>query len=188
MKAALAIFLLLTAIATPAGAQLGGRLSSQLGGQLGQLPGALPPVVQGITGRVDNALESAIDRVGDLATQRIDTIRDMVSQHRDVLEQSPDGDLIVRHEIIATAPSDAALTAARAAGFTVARTDTLETLGLSIVVLEAPKGVSTRDALRRLKSSTRTAPTTSMTSISVRNRQPGQAPATWRALVEAGSA
>lgn len=151
MKAALAIFLLLTAIATPAGAQLGGRLSSQLGGQLGQLPGALPPVVQGITGRVDNALESAIDRVGDLATQRIDTIRDMVSQHRDVLEQSPDGDLIVRHEIIATAPSDAALTAARAAGFTVARTDTLETLGLSIVVLEAPKGVSTRDALRRLK-------------------------------------
>jgi hypothetical protein len=151
MKAALAIFCLLAATALPAHAQLGGGL----GGQLGQLPGALPPVVQGVTGTVnrtvDDTLDRVGDRVGDLASQRLDTIRDMVSAHRDVLEQSPEGDLIVRHEIVATAPSDAALSAAKAAGFTVTRTDTLENLGLSIVVLEAPKGVSTRDALKRLK-------------------------------------
>ncbi|MBW8881756.1 MAG: S8 family serine peptidase [Asticcacaulis sp.] len=146
MKALLAIFLLL-AIAGPASAQLGGRL----GGQLGQLPGALPPVVHGITGTVDRTLDNTFDRVSDLASQRVDTIRDLVGQHRDVLEQSPAGDLIVRHEIIATAPSDAALNAAKAAGFTVTRTDTLETLGLQIVVLSAPRGVSTNDALRRLK-------------------------------------
>jgi hypothetical protein len=147
MKAALAIFCLLTAIALPAHAQLGGRL----GGQLGQLPGALPPVVQGVTGTVNRTVDDTFDRVGDLASQRLDTIRDMVAQHRDVLEQSPEGDLIVRHEIVATAPSDAALTAAKAAGFTVTRTDTLENLGLNIVVLAAPKGVSTRGALKRLK-------------------------------------
>ncbi|MBW8734574.1 MAG: S8 family serine peptidase [Asticcacaulis sp.] len=146
MKALLAIFLLL-AIAGPASAQLGGRL----GGQLGQLPGALPPVVHGITGTVDRTLDNTFDRVSDLASQRVDTIRDLVAQHRDVLEQSPAGDLIVRHEIIATGPSDAALNAAKAAGFTVTRTDTLETLGLQIVVLSAPRGVSTNDALRRLK-------------------------------------
>lgn len=147
MKACLAIFCLSAAIALPAHAQLGGRL----GGQLGQLPGALPPVVQGVTGAVNRTVDDTFDQVGDLASKRLDAIRDMVSQHRDVLEQSPDGDLIVRHEIVATAPSDAALAAAKAAGFTVARTDTLENLGLSVVVLEAPKGVSTRDALKRLK-------------------------------------
>ena len=147
MKAALAIFCLLTAIATPAHAQLGGGL----GGQLGRLPGALPPVVQGVTGAVNRTLDDTVDRVSDLASQRLDTIRAMVSKHRDLLEQSPEGDLIVRREIVATAPSDAALGAAKAAGFTVARTDTLENLGLSVVVLEAPKGVSTRDALKRLK-------------------------------------
>lgn len=146
MKVALAIFLLLAA-ASPARAQLGGRLGSTLG----QLPGAIPPVVQGVTGTVDRTLDGTIDRVSDLASQRVDTIRDLVAQHRDVLERSPEGDLIVRHEIIATAPSEAALIAAKAAGFTVVRTDSLENLGLSIVVLSAPKGVSTRDALRRLR-------------------------------------
>lgn len=147
MKAVVLITVLLAAIAAPAHAQLGGRL----GGTLGQLPGTLTPAVQGITGTVDRTLDSTIDRVSDLASQRLDTMRDLVAQHRDVLEQSPQGDLIVRHEIVATALSDAGLAAAKAAGFTVARSDRLENLDLSIVVLSAPKGVSTADALRRLK-------------------------------------
>jgi len=143
MKALGLISILLLAAAGPA--------SAQLGGHLGGLTGNLPPVVQGVTGAVDRTLDSTIDRVSDLASQRLDTVRDLVAQHRDVLEQSPQGDLIVRHEIVATAPSDAALAAAKAAGFIVTRTDTLENLGLSIVVLSAPKSVSTSDALRRLK-------------------------------------
>ncbi len=128
-----------------------GPASAQLGGRLGGLPGGLPPVIRGIDQTVDRTLDATVDRVTDLATQRVETVRDLVAQHRDVLEESPQGDLIVRHEIVATAPSDAALAAATAAGFTVTRTDTLENLGLSIVVLSAPRGVSTRDALLRLK-------------------------------------
>jgi len=145
MKALGLISILLLAAAGPASAQLGGHL----GGLTGNLPTL--PGVRDVTGAVDRTLDSTVDRVSDLASQRLDTVRDLVAQHRDVLEQSPQGDLIVRHEIVATAPSDTALAAAKAAGFTVTRTDTLENLGLSVVVLSAPKGVSTSDALRRLK-------------------------------------
>ncbi|WP_443750158.1 S8 family serine peptidase [Asticcacaulis solisilvae] len=148
MKAFVLISALLLA-AGPASAQLGGHLENRLGNLTGNLPSL--PVVRDVTGAVDRTLDGTLDRVSGLASQRLDTVRDLVAQHRDVLEQSPQGDLIVRHEIVATAPSDAALAAAKAAGFTVTRTDTLENLGLSVVVLAAPKGVSTNDALRRLK-------------------------------------
>ena len=45
----------------------------------------------------------------------------------------------------------AVLELARVAGFTVLRTESLATLGLTLVVFEVPKGMSTRRALKRLR-------------------------------------
>jgi subtilisin family serine protease len=68
-----------------------------------------------------------------------------------VLEADPRGAPALRSEVVAVSPTDEALAKARAAGFEVVRTRTLEDLGLSIVVLRAPAGTSTRRALRELR-------------------------------------
>jgi subtilisin family serine protease len=54
--------------------------------------------------------------------------------------------------VIALSPSAEALERARAEGFGVGRTRTLEGLDATIVVLQAPAGMSTRRALQRLRA------------------------------------
>lgn len=63
----------------------------------------------------------------------------------------PRGNPIVRGEVIAIGPSASALARARAAGFAVLRTRSLAALGLRVVELRAPSGVSAPRALRTLR-------------------------------------
>lgn len=78
-------------------------------------------------------------------------IRGLLRANRTVLETDPRGAPILRNEVVALSPSQDALDRARAAGFTVGRTRTLEGLDVTIVVLQAPPGMSTRRALRQLR-------------------------------------
>ncbi|MFC4309979.1 S8 family serine peptidase [Steroidobacter flavus] len=78
-------------------------------------------------------------------------VRNLLRTNRTVLEADPRGAPIIRNEVVALSPTQAALEGARAAGFVVGRTRTLEGLDVSIVVLQAPPGVSTRRALERLR-------------------------------------
>jgi subtilisin family serine protease len=78
-------------------------------------------------------------------------VRDLLRANRTVLEADPRGAPMVRNEVVALSPSPAALESARAAGFSVGRTRTLEGLEVTIVVLQAPAGMSTRRALQRLR-------------------------------------
>ncbi|MGA2365584.1 MAG: hypothetical protein ABSG12_08835, partial [Steroidobacteraceae bacterium] len=73
--------------------------------------------------------------------------------HRTELEADPDGNPIVRAQIVALSPAPAALDAARALGFTVVREQTLPVLDVRIVVLRIPAGSDTRRALRQLRTS-----------------------------------
>jgi hypothetical protein len=91
-------------------------------------------------------------RLDDLATRRLDVAADLLARHRDVLEKNPQGDLIVRHEVMSYAPSDATVAAAAAAGFTIVSQDALEGLGTRVVVFGAPHGLSTSEALKRLRA------------------------------------
>ena len=78
-------------------------------------------------------------------------IRELLRTNRAGLEADPRGAPIVRSEVVALSPSPAALESARTEGFTVGRTRTLEGLDATIVVLQAPTGMSTRRALQRLR-------------------------------------
>ena len=78
-------------------------------------------------------------------------IRQLLRTNRAGLETDPRGAPILRNEVVALSPSPAALETARAEGFNVGRTRTLEGLDATIVVLQAPTGMSTRRALQRLR-------------------------------------
>ncbi|WP_116807785.1 S8 family serine peptidase [Steroidobacter cummioxidans] len=78
-------------------------------------------------------------------------IRNLLRTNRAVLEADPRGAPIVRAQIVALSPTETALDRARAAGFGIGRTRSLEGLDVSIVVLQAPPGMSTRRALERLR-------------------------------------
>jgi subtilisin family serine protease len=107
----------------------------------------LPPAVAGTLNGLPNNLESS--SVADVRALRA---RELLRTHRAELEADPDGNPIVRAQIVAVSPSPAALEAARASGFTVVREQTLAALDARIVVLRVPKGLDTRRALRQLRS------------------------------------
>lgn len=108
---------------------------------LPQLPALKPPLGQ--------ALETARSAVPtDLRRLRI---RELLGSERATLERGPGGEPIVRGQVGALTPSPEALERARQAGFTVLRDDELAGVGLRLVLLQAPQGVSTRRALRLLR-------------------------------------
>ncbi|MBL8271455.1 S8 family serine peptidase [Steroidobacter sp.] len=120
---------------------------------------ALPPVqVPNLPGLPTDSLNRTVNGVLDqadvgarLSEVRQLRIRNLLRSNRTVLEADPRGAPIVRSEVVALSPTPAALDRARAAGFGVGRTRTLEGLDVSIVVLQAPPGMSTRRALERLR-------------------------------------
>lgn len=78
-------------------------------------------------------------------------VRELLRTNRAGLEADPRGAAILRSEVVALSPSAEALEQARAEGFNVGRTRALEGLDATIVVLQAPAGMSTRRALQRLR-------------------------------------
>ena len=100
------------------------------------------------TRTVNDALDATERRLQDLRRLRID---DLLRTNRAVLERDPRGAPIVRSQIVALSPNVAALARAQAAGFEVVRTRNLDELDARVVVLLAPRGLSTRRALRDLR-------------------------------------
>lgn len=122
--------------------------------QLPNLPRVdLPAVTQTATDTVNGTVNGVagaleVDRLTDLRRLRI---RELLRTQRANVERDPAGAPILRAEIVAFSPTDAALDSARAAGFTVARERVLEGLDARVVVLHAPENMSTRRALSRLR-------------------------------------
>ena len=102
----------------------------------------LDRTVNGIVGQAD------LGRLRELRQLRI---RGLLRTHRTVLEADPRGAPIVRNEVVALSPTPEALDRARASGFAIGRTRTLDGLDVTIVVLQAPPGMSTRRALQSLR-------------------------------------
>jgi subtilisin family serine protease len=131
------------ALAPLAAAQVGlpsVRLPQLPGVALPNLPAtALPP--EASVGELDPR------RLRELRVLRI---RELLRRHRDVLEADPHGDPVVRGEVLALAPSPAAVEAAVASGFAPQRELALAGLDLRIVVLHA-SGATAR-ALQRLQA------------------------------------
>jgi hypothetical protein len=139
MRAVAAI--LLVCVAQSAGAQLGVppvRLPS--------LPALnVPGVLRGVTD--SSAAQLDTRQLRELRRLRV---RDLLRRHRDVLEADSHGEPIVRGEVLALSPEAGALQAAAAAGFSIAREQTLAELGTRLVVLQV-QGDTAR-ALRLMRS------------------------------------
>lgn len=114
-----------------------------------QLPDVPLPPTQELNRTVNGLLRSADPQ--QLRELRRLRIRELLRTNRTALESDPRGAPILRSEVIALSPSPEALDRARAAGFGIGRTRTLEGLDATIVVLQAPPGLSTRRALQRLR-------------------------------------
>jgi subtilisin family serine protease len=135
------------ASANAAHAQIGGLQLPQVP-RVGDLPNTVRGTVNGALGQVDDRLGD-VQRLADLRQLRV---RELLRTQRQFVERDPNGAPILRAELVAFAPTDAALDSARAAGFTVARERTLEGLDARVVVLRAPDRMSTRRALARLRA------------------------------------
>jgi hypothetical protein len=105
----------------------------------------------GLPAGLQQTLATPADEVSRLEEARKAFVAQLVRRHGDVLETDPSGNPIVRGEVLALSPTDAALARARGAGFSVLRDRSRGALGVRVVVLGAPRGIATRRALALLR-------------------------------------
>ncbi|KUR76026.1 S8 family serine peptidase [Novosphingobium sp. FSW06-99] len=117
------------------------------------------PVVDGVLGRVDGAVQdtlhtttAALDQtVGNLGTIRIDRIDRFVHDHRDSVERDDTGAPARAHEVLLLDPDPAALRLAAQAGFTVVEQGDAGGLGIAYARLQTPPGKALGSAIRALR-------------------------------------
>lgn len=162
--AAALIGLAALAAATPALGQLvGGVLPGPVG-----LPSGLPQGAPSVTDRLERPIGRGLPRLEDpaegvlaaarglseaaLSDLRRLTVERLLREHPRQVEADDLGQPVVRGEVLALAPAPDVLARIEQAGFRVARRSELDGLGLEAVVLAVPKGVSAREAVRRLQA------------------------------------
>jgi hypothetical protein len=121
--------------------------------QLG-IPGVrvpLPVPQIPVIGRTLQGVDSQLD-TNTQQDARTLQVRNLIRRNRTTLEADPAGAAMLRSEILALSPSDGDLAAAQAAGFGVIGVRPLDGLDTRIVVLQAPRGLSTARALVRLRA------------------------------------
>ncbi len=103
--------------------------------------------------RLASDVDSLADRLTPdaLAAARLDRLTALVRAHPRALERDDQGQPVVRGEVLAVSPTPEALAKVVAAGFVVARQTQSDDLGLSLVTLTPPKGLSARAAIKRLR-------------------------------------
>lgn len=116
------------------------------------LPGGLPGLGLPAARQALPALTHRLDEdVHHLEDARRLQIMDLLHRYPRRIEADPNGNPIVRNEVLALNPDDAALARAGSAGFSVVRVRSLTSLGMRLFILRAPAGVSTAQALSELR-------------------------------------
>ena len=115
-----------------------------------QLPVDLPrtPVTDPLRDALNDRIDRTLDEVDELEDLRRDTLRDLLRRNRDVLERSPERDVIVRFEVTALLDSRESVARLQDAGFRLVRERSLGDLGSDLYVFRAPSGMTTARALR----------------------------------------
>jgi hypothetical protein len=113
---------------------------------------ALPGAVDAVVGAGQTAIAGAGNRLNALTDARRVAAAALIRGNRVLLEADPDGEPIRRAELLAYAPTPAALQAALGAGFQVVRRLPLTELDTELVVLRAPANLNTRRSLARLRA------------------------------------
>jgi len=166
----------LLALGSPAATQLlggglpAGALPGGIGGAIGSLPGGVVGGGSGMTsglpaiggqGGVVNGLEGPLTGFGstvdslspsNLLSLRRERLRTLVRQNRQILDVDDAGNPVRRDVVIGIGLSPAAIEKAKAAGFTIRRSDTIEGLDLVTTTLAPPKGKPARKAIDMLQA------------------------------------
>jgi len=130
---------MVTAIALATAAQAQIRLPSL------PLP-SLP--LQNLSQTLDHTDSGSLDRLSE--RRRLD-IRQLVRANRRTVETDPNGEPIVRSEILALSVTDDALAQMRSRGFVVDRQQTIAAANIRVIVFKVPANLSTKKALRDLR-------------------------------------
>jgi hypothetical protein len=101
-------------------------------------------------------LPQTLDQVQSQSLDRLSALRHLeigrlIRGNSRVVEADPNGEPVVRNEILGLAPTDAALDHARSIGFAVDREQNIGAMNIRLVVFRAPQGMSTKKALRTLR-------------------------------------
>jgi subtilisin family serine protease len=97
---------------------------------------------------LDQVQSQSLDRLS--ALRRLEIGR-LIRGNSRVVDADPNGEPVVRNEILGLAPTDAALDHARSIGFVVDREQNIGAMNIRLVVFRAPQGMSTKKALRTLR-------------------------------------
>ena len=162
-----AMLLVAASVASAATAQLLPSINQAVGG-LGNLPvlggvlggergpggsSAISNSAPGVLRTLDTvAVEgvAGLDPASLLDIRRL-RLRELVRENGRALEMDNDGNPVRRGELVAVDLGEASLNAARGAGFTVLRDARSAELGLRMTILSAPRKLSAREALKRLR-------------------------------------
>jgi hypothetical protein len=111
------------------------------------------PQLPNVTGPVTRTIDDVRRTTDTLGNTLQQTVRDAVGRPRqdNLFGQDLNGARIVRDEVLALAPSDAGLAAARALGFEVSRDDRVPVMDMRMVTLRAPRGMTADQALSVLR-------------------------------------
>jgi Subtilase family len=107
---------------------------------------ALP--LQTLPQTLDQVPSQSLDRLSDLRHLEITRL---IRANRQVVDTDPNGEPVIRNEILGLSPTDAALDHARSLGFIVDREPIIGIMNIHLVVFRAPQGMSTKKALRTLR-------------------------------------
>jgi hypothetical protein len=101
-------------------------------------------------------LPQTLDQVQSQSLDRLSALRHLeigrlIRGNPRIVDTDPNGEPVVRNEILALAPTDAALVHARSLGFIADREQTIGAMNFRLTVFRAPPGMSTKKALRTLR-------------------------------------
>ena len=104
-----------------------------------------------------NAVDQSLDEVGSRSLAALSELRSvqvahMIRSNPKTVDVDDHGNPVVRSEVLALSPSESALRSAAALHYVVLREQTMEGMGIEVVVLGAPSGLSTKKALRQLRA------------------------------------
>jgi subtilisin family serine protease len=108
----------------------------------------LPALPRNMPQTLDQVQAQALDRLRDLRHLEISRL---IRANPRVVDTDPNGEPVIRNEILGLSPSEAALDSARSQGFIVDREKIIGPMNIRLVVFRAPQGMSTKRALRTLR-------------------------------------
>lgn len=106
------------------------------------------PTLDSVTGLPSSVAEAGAPTLLELRRLRL---RELINSHRDNLESDNNGQPVARGRLIALDPNPVSLQQAARAGFVVLTEERHHSLGLRVVQLRIPRGLSARNALRLLR-------------------------------------